>query len=178
MFFYAFAIKQLNGVDLYGLDMALELIKHLKNDFPKIGLFILIPDANNDSKFEKYVDYVKENKLQNNIKFYHDVIPDLNVIWDKTEIYIRPTCSDGDSLTVREALHKNIKVVVSDVVERPESCVLFKNRDIVDMVKVLKDTIKNLNETKNIKPLEGDNFLSRILKVYKSFDTKSQMLKP
>jgi glycosyltransferase involved in cell wall biosynthesis len=173
MFFYAFGIKQLNGVDLYGLDMALESIKYLKEDYPKIGLFLLIPDADKDPNMVKYLDFVSEHKLQENIKFHFDVIPDLNVVCEKSEIYLRPTCSDGDSLTVREALHKNIKVIVSDVVERPEACILFKNRDVLDMVRVLNETIQSLDKLKDVKLKENIDFLNKIFKTYEGFDKPS-----
>lgn len=173
MFFYAFGIKQLNGLDLYGLDMALKSIKYLKEDYPKIGLFLLVPDADKDPNIAKYLDFVSEHKLQDNIKFHFEVIPDLNVICDKSEIYLRPTCSDGDSLTVREALHKNIKVLVSDVVERPANCILFKNRDVLDMVRVLNETIQSLDKGKEVKPKESVDFLNKILKIYRGFDKLS-----
>ncbi len=173
MFFYAFGIKQLNGVDLYGLDMALESIKYLKEDYPKIGLFLLIPDADKDPNMVKYLDFVSEHKLQDHIKFHFDVIPDLNVVCEKSEIYLRPTCSDGDSLTVREALHKNIKVIVSDVVERPEACILFKNRDVLDMVRVLNETIQSFDKLKEVKPKENIDFLNKIFKTYEGFDKLS-----
>jgi glycosyltransferase involved in cell wall biosynthesis len=174
MFFYAFGIKQLNGLDLYGLDMALESIKYLKEDYPKIGLFLLVPDADKDPNIGKYLDFVSEHKLQYNIKFHFEVIPDLNVICDKSEIYLRPTCSDGDSLTVREALHKNIKVLVSDVVERPANCILFKNRDVLDMVRVLNETIQSLDKGKEVKPEESVDFLNKILKIYSGFNKLTQ----
>ena len=174
IFFYAFGIKQLNGVDLYGLDMALESIKYLKENYPKIGLFLLIPDADKDPNMVKYLDFVTEHKLQENIKFHFEVIPDLNVICEKSQIYLRPTCSDGDSLTVREALHKNIKVIVSDVVERPANCILFKNRDVLDMVRVLNETIQLLDKGKEVKPQESVDFLNKILKIYSGFNKLAQ----
>jgi hypothetical protein len=87
---------------------------------------------------------------------------------------LRPTCSDGDSLTVREALHKNIKVIVSDVVERPANCILFKNRDVLDMVRVLNETIQLLDKGKEVKPQESVDFLNKILKIYSGFNKLAQ----
>jgi hypothetical protein len=168
MFFYAFGIKQLNGVDLYGLDMALESVKYLKLDYPKIGLFLLIPDADKDPNMLRYLEFVSEHNLQENIKFHFEVIPDLNVICEKSEIYLRPTYSDGDSLTVREALHKNIKVLVSDVVERPKGCILFKNRDVEDMIRKIKETFQSFDIIEEDKPQESTDFFDKISKVYNS----------
>ena len=65
-----------------------------------------------------------------------------------SDIVLRPTNTDGDALTVREALFLGKKVLASDIVERPEGTILFKTRDIDDLEKRLSSII---NERK-LKP--------------------------
>ena len=45
---------------------------------------------------------------------------------NSSEVFIRPTLTDGDSLAVREALAIGVKVIASDSVRRPEGCLLFR----------------------------------------------------
>ena len=50
-----------------------------------------------------------------------------------SDLVLRPTCTDGDALTVREALFLGKPVIASDIVSRPEGTILFKNRDYESM---------------------------------------------
>ena len=68
-------------------------------------------------------------------------------MFKKVNLSIRPTITDGDAISIREALYFNCEVIASDVVKRPEGTVYFKCRDIDDLYyqtsKIL--TSKNLN---------------------------------
>ncbi len=45
---------------------------------------------------------------------------------------MRPTLSDGASVSIQEALFFVISVVASDVCERPNQVILFKSRNVLD----------------------------------------------
>ena len=45
---------------------------------------------------------------------------------------VRPTNTDGDALSIREAMYFKISVIASDVTTRPENTIIFKNRDLDD----------------------------------------------
>jgi hypothetical protein len=58
---------------------------------------------------------------------------------------LRPTLTDGDALTIREALYMNTDVVASKVVKRPEFTTLYETANTDDLF--LK--IKELRSPKN-----------------------------
>lgn len=47
----------------------------------------------------------------------------------KVDIFIRNTSTDGDALSVKESLHVGCKTICTDVVNRPEGCILFSYCD-------------------------------------------------
>jgi glycosyltransferase involved in cell wall biosynthesis len=50
-----------------------------------------------------------------------------------SDVFVRPTFTDGDSISVREALSLGIPVIASDCVERPDGVVLFKTGNAGDL---------------------------------------------
>lgn len=81
----------------------------------------------------------------------------------RSKVFIRPTLNDGDSLAVREALAQNKIVIASDAVKRPEGCILFRNKDILD----LRDKILNYEKVSSgyCSPKSFD-FSQSILELY------------
>jgi len=53
---------------------------------------------------------------------------------ERSDMFVRPTFSDGDAISVREALSLGTPVVASDVVRRPEGTLCFKTGDAGDLV--------------------------------------------
>jgi hypothetical protein len=79
-------------------------------------------------------------------------------LMQQCDIMIRPTNTDGDSLSVREAIHMEKLVICSDAVSRPEQCILFKNRDLEDLVKKTEDAILLINKKEeNSLPVNRSN---------------------
>jgi glycogen(starch) synthase len=50
-------------------------------------------------------------------------------VLEASDVFVRPTWADGDSVTVREALALGCRVVASEVGHRPPGCVLFPAGD-------------------------------------------------
>jgi glycosyltransferase involved in cell wall biosynthesis len=65
----------------------------------------------------------------------------------ESDVFIRPTETDGDSIAVRESLYLGLKVVASDAVSRPTGCVLFRTGDSSDLANKLLQELKNLSLT-------------------------------
>jgi hypothetical protein len=80
---------------------------------------------------------------------------------------IRPTNTDGDSLTIREGLYLNKIVLASDVVQRPEGTKLFKTRNAMDLFEQMKLLIIQKKNTTNLihkAAVENEQFYSTLLK--------------
>jgi glycosyltransferase involved in cell wall biosynthesis len=163
----AFQISFYKGMDLYGLDLCIELISNLQKYYPNIGLVFCLPNIGDYEYFKKLQQQIKQKKIENNILFITEPLPEVYPIWIKSDIFVRPTCTDGDALSIREAMYFKVPVVTSDAVPRPESILLFKNRDVQDFIEKTKKVLNNYEEYKNrTKQLDSDSGFDKILEVY------------
>ena len=138
----AYKLSFINNIDLYGLDMCIELTNNLKKDYNNIGYIFVLPDTSeNEGKLQEYQETINNLKLNNNILIVKKPIQ-LWPIIKNADIFIRPTITDGDALSIREALMFNKPVIASDVCTRPDNVTIFRNRDIEDLtnksVQILK----------------------------------------
>ncbi len=86
----------------------------------------------------KYSEFLKKKYgfLPDNIFFItynHDFFEVINF----TDALLRATITDGDSLSINEALYFNKDVITSDVVDRPSGCILYKSTD--DFVEIINN---------------------------------------
>ena len=138
----AFKINFFEGVDLYGLDMCVELVRQLKSTYPTIGFVFAI------AAHEEAVDYqneilekIKDYGLESNFFF----LKGQYLIWPSFRLYdltVRPTYRDGFGVTIAESLALDCPVVASDVCKRADGTIIFKNRDLADFVKKCSDILK------------------------------------
>lgn len=123
-----------NGKDLYGFDMSLQVIMHSKSSFAKIGLIIALPEIANEFYYEEILTFIRNNHLDAHVYFFHGQ-KELWPLFTSVDLFLRPTWTDGDSISVREALYYNVPVVASDICIRPEHVTLFKTGDVDDCLK-------------------------------------------
>jgi len=163
----AFQITFYEGKDLYGLDLCIELISHLQKYYPNIGLVFCLPNSGDYKYLKKLQQQIKQKKIENNISFITEPLQEVYPIWIKSDIFVRPTCTDGDALSIREAMYFKIPVVTSDAVPRPEGVVLFENRDIHDFIEKTKKVLNDYEEYKSrANKLDSDSGFGKILEVY------------
>jgi len=163
----AFQINFYNGTDLYGLDIIVELVCRLKKYYQNIGIAICLPNIGDEKYFEKLKQQMKEKRVENNILFITEPLPEVYPIWKESDLFVRPTCTDGDALSIREALHFKIPAITSDAVPRPEGVILFKNRDAQDFITTTKNVLDNYRLYKSkVNNLESVRGFDRILEVY------------
>ena len=126
----AFRIELYEGQDLYGIDISLEMMRQLVHDQgQQISLIFIISSVDRAGrKLDEYLQLIKEWELEDHILLACISLSFVKLI-NHADIVLRPTCTDGDALTIREALYFNKPVVASDMVTRPEGTVLFRNRD-------------------------------------------------
>ena len=139
---YAYRLSFYEGVDLYGIDLMIQLMGRLIERKINVGLVLLINLEENEylSKVKREIERLN---LQNNINLVdiHSGV-DAVALWQYSDVYLRPTNTDGNSISVMEALHVGTTVVASDCVERPDGCLLFKNRDGDDFAKKVLDGLE------------------------------------
>ncbi len=138
----AYQIDTYNGLDMYGIDLCLDLMRSIvhEHQLPVALIFIISSLKNSEQKFHEYTQFIKDWGLEKHVLLTHVDTSFVRLI-EKSDIVIRPTCTDGDALTIREALFMGIPVVASDVVKRPEHTVTFRNRDAGDFKKKILEVL-------------------------------------
>jgi hypothetical protein len=163
--------------DLYGIDMCIELCTNLKNEYPHIGFIFSIPSINDYEYFKTMKQRIIQNGIEDNFLFFTKPYQ-LYPILMKSDIFVRPTNTDGDAISIREALYLKIPTVASDVVPRPEGTLIFGNRDIEDFILKVKDIIINYNLYKEkFKRKEIENNAEKILEIYQKMTDINKMIK-
>lgn len=119
------------GVDLYGLDMLVQLAARLRLEFPNLGIVVCFWDhhAAENQRLDELRSRARDLGVEDLILFNTQPGPLMPVL-AVGDVFVRPTATDGDANSIREALYLNVPAVASDVVERPAGTVLFPNRDI------------------------------------------------
>ncbi len=126
---------QLDGKQLYGFDILVDSFFNLVNEEQISNSLLILVDPSNSMKdfFENEKKKIK-SKNNNEMLFVGSYI-DFSSLIKKSNVVVRPTRSDGDALTVREALHFDIPIIASDCSIRPEGTILFNTGDSKDLVK-------------------------------------------
>lgn len=118
------SVSVIDGKDLYGFDVLLKSISllpgHLK---PKVHVKLIDIPGRMKRMYNKELALLQAAGW----KVEYDTVA---VDWvASTDLFIRPTRSDGDALSVREALSAGIDVIASDAAPRPGHVFLFSNED-------------------------------------------------
>ncbi|MDP9053743.1 MAG: glycosyltransferase, partial [Acidobacteriota bacterium] len=122
----------------YGFEVLLTALKELRRRHPLIGC-IVMGDSENRAVAEQAVHAAG---LEKSILLMGDVEHDLCTgIMARSDIFVRPTLEDGDSVSVREALGLGVAVVASAVGTRPAGAHLFPAGDAAAMAASVQSAV-------------------------------------
>ncbi|HEV2705901.1 MAG TPA: glycosyltransferase family 4 protein [Pyrinomonadaceae bacterium] len=127
----AFKLVFREGVDLYGLDMCVELVASLRSAHPSVGLLFALAEVGDEAYFAQTRERIDALGLAPHVYF----LTGQRELWPllkSADLMLRPTSTDGASVSVAEALHFGCPVVASDAAPRPPGTILFKSRDQQD----------------------------------------------
>jgi len=162
-----FELTFIDGKDLYGFDLCVEAFKNLVQIQEVRNAVLILVDPSNSSR--TYVTQLLENFVPNNgceVLFVGEKL-NFNKLAEKSDIVLRATRSDGDSLTIREALYLNVPIIASDVTVRPKGTICFKNEDSDDLAKSINHVLNKSDELLT-HDYENINYGDKVLEVYKS----------
>lgn len=144
----AFQVVFYEDSDLYGLDMCIELTAKLKDDFPNVGFIFALANEHEKTEYlEEIRQRIKALGIENNFYFLTGQ-KELWPLFRKVNLMIRPTMTDGDALSIREAMYFGCPAVASDVCVRPEGTIVFKSRDIDDYTSKVKAVLESFRHVK------------------------------
>jgi len=168
----AFRIRFYNNQDLYGIDMCIDLCANLEQYYPKIGFVFCLPDVGDYEYFKKMKRKIVEKGIENNFLFITEQYQFYPILM-KSDVFVRPTNTDGDAISIREALYLKIPVVASDIAPRPEGTILFKNRDINDFTSKVGDILDNYEwYKKKVEAVKLEDNFEKLMGVYQSIRKK------
>jgi glycosyltransferase involved in cell wall biosynthesis len=169
MFFLSGDLRKYDGVYLYGFDLIFEFAKNNKQLEERICFFINVTNYRDTGLIEELERLRIDNHLENFVYINKKPLRSALSLIKESFALIRATNTDGNSVSILEALHQRVPVIASDVVDRPKSCLLFKSRDQEDLSKQIVYLIDNHPSVKeNIS--ETFNSFDRIKEIYESLD--------
>lgn len=164
----AYEMIEYNGQDLYGLDLCVELMDLFtsKSDVEAAFVFVVSCDAKSNQLYANAQKLIKERGLENRFFLYNKSV-DFITLMKQCDLVLRPTNTDGDALTIREALYFDIPVIASDIVQRPPGTILFRNRDVKDLMHRTVDVLKG-GVCRNCAPAKTDfdSYFHKYLDLY------------
>lgn len=113
-----------DGKEIYGIDFVIKF-------FEKKDHYLLCISDPSGQYYAKYKNSI------NNVRFIcepHSFFELMRL----SDIMLRPTATDGDSLSVREALYLKKKVIATDCVDRPHGVILFHYNNIESLDEALE----------------------------------------
>jgi glycosyltransferase involved in cell wall biosynthesis len=144
----AFRIELHEGKDLYGIDISIEMMRRLIHDegLHVSMIFIISSLDRAGTRLDEYLQLIKKWDLEDHVLLTCANLSFVKLIND-ADIVLRPTCTDGDALTIREALYLDKPIIASDVVARPGGTTTFRNRDLSDLCSKIIALTKNQAHT-------------------------------
>jgi glycosyltransferase involved in cell wall biosynthesis len=152
-----------NGQDLYGLDQLLELAAHLKRDYPNVGVVVCM--WNHLPEDEAYVEQLRKDAAARGLGesiLFNSRSGVFVPVLAEADVFIRPTNTDGDANSVREALYLGIPTLASDAVERPAGTFQFRTRDVDDMEAKVRGILSDDKQRRRAVPALDPQERSRI----------------
>jgi glycosyltransferase involved in cell wall biosynthesis len=132
--------------DLYGAYLLLELVQRM----PHVRLlFYAYPITKSDDNQEVLANEIVRRGLEKRYLLFRSET-DLVPVMRRCDVLVRPTLSDGDSNSVREALCLGLPVIASDCVKRPEGVVAFQCGNLLSLenkVKYVLSSLDSIRET-------------------------------
>jgi glycosyltransferase involved in cell wall biosynthesis len=120
-----------DGGEMYGLDTAAEAFVALAREHPEARLALFIAQPPTDRRGRRHLAAVEQKLLDAGIRDRAAILFDRPLLpaFGYDVVFLRPTRSEGDAVSVREALQAGVTVVASDVVGRPAGVATFATGD-------------------------------------------------
>jgi glycosyltransferase involved in cell wall biosynthesis len=129
----ASSITFYKGVDIYGLDMCVELVAALRRSDPNVGLLFALADISDREYYEEINRRIDELGIREHFHFMTGQ-RELWPLFKQADLMVRPTCTDGYCTSVAEARVFGCAVVASDVCRRAKGTTTFANRKDEDLL--------------------------------------------
>jgi hypothetical protein len=170
--FYGRSFMVFKGQDVYGFQTAIRMYSRLINYYNEaVGLVLCISDVSDSKSIEKLHRLALELHIDDAIFWQMGAIKEIRSLWRGTDLYIRPTVTDGDSVSIRDVLAEGAAVVASDVCQRPGGVVTYRYGDDDDFFNTCVNT---LNKSR-LAPNESFHYYNMIKGIYLSLMEENRL---
>lgn len=158
--------------DLYGFKDSIVLLENLRKKGRNVDLILIILGSTLEKGSIDYLNYlksyIKSKDLDEFIFWVENVNMELWPLLRKVNVFLRPTKSDGDALSVRESLYLGIPVIASDVVPRPTDTIIYDLHSETDFIDKAVSLIENYNDYVSSIKSNNINFAEQIIEQYEN----------
>lgn len=172
MLLNGFIINNDRFPDLYGFADAIRLLEQLRNRGKNAELVLIVLGFKPGKRATEYVKFLKNECRSRGIERFvcwiEGVTMELWPLLRKVDVLLRPTKSDGDALSIREALYMKIPVIASNVVPRPSDTVVYDINSHTDFLEKTISVIDNYEENVARIGENNINFASKIIEEYEN----------
>lgn len=162
--FYAESFALLENEEIYGIQFMIDSFCQIKKYKPDCSLVFCIANLGNDAnKLAALKEKIDHTKFSSDVYWQVGAISEMWPLHEKCAMYARPTCTDGDSVMLREALGFGLPVVASDVTKRPIGCTCYQFGNMQDFV----DKCIGIISKGRIQPILQEDHTQEIIDIYK-----------
>ena len=140
----AYKVARGSSDDLWGLDIAVDAFVRMAPRHPsaRLAMFVAVPpqDARSRAYWDDLRTRIRESGLEPRVLTRFGA-PLLAALGPNT-IYVRPSRSDGDAVSLREALALGVPAVATDVVGRPDGVHVVGGIDPDSVARVLAELVE------------------------------------
>lgn len=164
----AYKLRLDEGVDVYGLDLLISLMKELLNRGVDAGLVFCLPIIGDKEYYDNCLKRIHKLGLMNNILIIQKELTNGFEVWRLSDLFIRPTSTDMEGLSLKEALYFGTPAIASDVCVRPSATILFENRNFDDLLAKVMFAYMNRDKDDIPSNVFSENSVEDILNIYRS----------
>ena len=134
-------IMIIDDKEIYGIESSIRMLCEIKNRYPDAGLIIGLSSVGNKDRFAQLRSIMNDLDVSEQVYILQGN-KELWPLFQKIDLFLRPTLSDGDSIAVREALYFNVPVVASDSVVRPLGVQIYNSNDKIAFANMVCSILK------------------------------------
>lgn len=163
--FYGRSFMVFKGQDVYGFQTAIRMYNRILSFYKEtVGFVLCISDVSDSKSIEDLHKLAFELHIDDAIFWQMGAIKEIRALWQETDLYIRPTATDGDSVSIRDVLAEGAAVVASDVCQRPSGVVTYRYGDDEDFLNTCVNTLNKPRLASN----ENFHYYNKIKGIYLS----------
>lgn len=139
----------------YGFSLLVQAISELRRKHPRLGCVVMGDSESRPEGLQPHVFAIGDVSHESCL-----------AVIARSDVFVRPTFSDGDAISVREALALGTPVVASDVVPRPAGTLCFTTGDARDLALKLESLLCRPDPLRYPLLEPAENGVLRLLELY------------